>query len=77
MEHFVGLDVSVRETSVCVVDGAGKLVYAPVPAGSEVMVGATDLGHGHRSGTRPQGWGRAAGTHAMPAACEALLPSVP
>jgi len=24
MAHFVGLDVSVRETSVCVVDDAGK-----------------------------------------------------
>jgi transposase len=26
MTHFVGLDVSVRETAVCVVDDAGKLV---------------------------------------------------
>ena len=26
MEHFVGLDVSVRETSLCVVDHAGKIV---------------------------------------------------
>ncbi len=26
MAHFVGLDVSVRETSVCVVDAAGKVV---------------------------------------------------
>src|SRR6202049_4791017 len=26
MEHFVGLDVSVKETSVCVVDDAGKVV---------------------------------------------------
>jgi hypothetical protein len=25
MTHFVGLDVSVKETSVCVVDGAGKV----------------------------------------------------
>jgi hypothetical protein len=24
MAHFVGLDVSVKETSVCVVDDAGK-----------------------------------------------------
>jgi len=26
MAHFVGLDVSVRETSVCVVDDAGKVI---------------------------------------------------
>jgi len=32
MVHFVGLDVSVKATSVCVVDDAGKviLVLAPV-----------------------------------------------
>jgi hypothetical protein len=26
MEHFAGLDVSVKEPSVCVVDDAGKIV---------------------------------------------------
>jgi predicted NBD/HSP70 family sugar kinase len=26
MAHFVGLDVSVKEASVCVVDDAGKVV---------------------------------------------------
>jgi transposase len=26
MAHFVGLDVSVRETSVCVVDDVGKVI---------------------------------------------------
>ena len=26
MEHFTGLDVSVKETSVCIVDGTGKIV---------------------------------------------------
>ena len=26
MEHFAGLDVSVKETSVCVVDGTGRMV---------------------------------------------------
>ena len=26
MEHFAGLDVSVKETSVCVVDDTGKIV---------------------------------------------------
>ena len=27
MVHFVGLDVSVKETSVCVVDDAGKVIW--------------------------------------------------
>ena len=26
MEHFAGLDVSVKQTSVCIVDGTGRLV---------------------------------------------------
>jgi transposase len=26
MSHFVGLDVSVKETAVCVVDGAGEVM---------------------------------------------------
>ena len=26
MQHYVGLDVSVKETSVCIVDKAGKVV---------------------------------------------------
>src|SRR5712675_1941968 len=26
MDHFAGLDVSVKETSICVVDDAGKIV---------------------------------------------------
>ena len=26
MEHFAGLDVSVKETSVCVVDDTGKII---------------------------------------------------
>ena len=28
MVHFVGLDVSVKETSVCVVDDAGKVILS-------------------------------------------------
>ena len=27
MKHYVGLDVSQKETSVCVVDDAGKIVF--------------------------------------------------
>ncbi len=26
MEHYVGLDVSLKETSICVVDGSGEIV---------------------------------------------------
>ena len=26
MEHFVGIDVSLEQSSVCVVDGAGRIV---------------------------------------------------
>jgi uncharacterized Fe-S cluster-containing protein len=26
MDHFAGLDVSVKDTSVCIVDGTGKIV---------------------------------------------------
>ena len=28
MDHFAGLDVSVKETSICIVDDAGKIVRA-------------------------------------------------
>jgi transposase len=26
MDHFAGLDVSVKDTSVCIVDGTGKII---------------------------------------------------
>jgi hypothetical protein len=29
MDHFAGLDVSVKETSVCILDDAGKRVQNP------------------------------------------------
>jgi hypothetical protein len=29
MEHFAGLDVSVKDTSVCIVDDTGKIVTPP------------------------------------------------
>ena len=32
MQHYVGLDVSVKETSVCIVDKAGKVIRE-VPEG--------------------------------------------
>jgi transposase len=27
MEHYAGLDVSVKETSVCIIDAAGKVIH--------------------------------------------------
>ena len=36
MKHYVGLDVSQKETSICIVDDAGKIVFqgkaSPIPA---------------------------------------------
>jgi transposase len=34
MDHFAGLDVSVKETSICIVDDTGKIVRE-VKAASE------------------------------------------
>ena len=33
MKHFAGLDVSVKETSICIVDDAGKIVREARVAG--------------------------------------------
>jgi hypothetical protein len=39
MDHFAGLDVSVKETSVCIVDDAGKIVReARVPSEPEALL---------------------------------------
>ena len=38
MDHFAGLDVSVKETSVCIVDDTGKIVR-------EVMDTSANLRH--------------------------------
>jgi hypothetical protein len=27
MEHYAGLDVSMKETSVCIIDAAGKVIH--------------------------------------------------
>ena len=46
MVHFVGLDVSVKETSVCVVDDAGKVVLEQkVPTEPDAIIALlTSLG---------------------------------
>ena len=39
MKHFVGLDVSVKETSICVVDGDGDVVLqTSVPSEPRAIV---------------------------------------
>ena len=68
MDHFAGLDVSVKETSVCIVDDTGRIVRE-VKVASEPEALLTALkslpgcfgpvaGHPHRepySATRPGG----------------------
>ena len=40
MEHHAGLDVSLEETSVCIVDGAGKIIWeTQVAFEPEALVG--------------------------------------
>jgi predicted NBD/HSP70 family sugar kinase len=48
MAHFVGLDVSVKQTSVCVVDDAGKVVLEQkVPTEpADIIALLTSLGVG-------------------------------
>ena len=43
MDHFAGLDVSVKETSICIVDDAGKIVReVKVASEPEAFVGGTE-----------------------------------
>jgi len=40
MEHYAGLDVSLKETSLCIVDGAGKITAeTKVASEPEALVG--------------------------------------
>jgi predicted NBD/HSP70 family sugar kinase len=38
MEHFAGLDVSVKETSVCIVDDTGKIVREADIRGAQQLI---------------------------------------
>ena len=43
MDHFAGLDVSVKETSICIVDDAGKIVReVKVASEPEALLGAEE-----------------------------------
>ncbi len=39
MDHFAGLDVSVKETSVCIVDDTGKIVREVKVASASLSLG--------------------------------------
>ena len=52
MEHSGGLDVSVKETSVCIVDETGKIVRE-VKVASEPEQSATGREAGHRMAEQP------------------------
>ena len=59
MAHFVGLDVSVKETSVCVVDDAGKVILeqkVPTEPAEQVL-----LTHGSK-----WSWLKACGAYGWP-----------
>ncbi len=60
MTHFVGLDVSVKETSVCVVDDAGKVILeqkVPTePADIIALLASLGATFG-RIGIGDDGWG--------------------
>jgi transposase len=39
MEHYAGLDVSIKETSVCIIDGTGRVVReVKVPTEPEAIL---------------------------------------
>ena len=43
MDHFAGLDVSVKDTNVCIVDDVGKIVReVKVASEPEVVVGGAE-----------------------------------
>jgi hypothetical protein len=50
MAHFVGLEVSVQETSVCVVDDAGKVLCVRKVSSAPVAVAVEWFDRGWASG---------------------------
>jgi hypothetical protein len=61
MDHFAGLDVSVKETSICIVDDTGRIVrevkVASEPAAPRCCFGATPLvGELPRSNGQTTAW---------------------
>ena len=42
MDHFAGLDVSIKETSVCIVDDTGKIVREVKVASEPSVIGGAE-----------------------------------
>ncbi len=42
MELYVGMDVSLKETSICVVDGSGPIVKIRAPQGPRIIPNLVD-----------------------------------
>ncbi|PJI88575.1 hypothetical protein [Sphingomonas koreensis] len=68
MAHFVGLDVSVKETAVCVVDGAGEVTLERKVASEPDDIVALLVSSGvdyRRVGIEagPLSWGASPGDH--------------
>ena len=48
MEHFAGLDVSIKETSACVIDGASRMVRevkVPTEPDAGLLMICVDMRH--------------------------------
>ncbi len=58
MDHFAGLDVSVKETSVCIVDDLGKIVREVKVASEPEALFLAGFGSGFplSEETNDQGW---------------------
>ena len=56
MVHFVGLDVSVKTTSVCVVDDAGKVILEQKVPTDPADIIAIDLARRELRPDRDRGW---------------------
>ena len=56
MEHYAGIDVSLEQSSVCVVDGTGRIVReAKVASEPEALVRLLPAGSAWRDPDRPRG----------------------
>ena len=76
MAHFVGLDVSVKETSVCVVDDAGKVMLErKVPTEPDdiiallTSIGVSTAGSGSRPVRCRSGWSMRLAAAGLPVVC--------
>ena len=55
MDQYVGLDVSQEQTSVCVVDGGGKVIWEGKCASTPEAIAATIRAQGARGGADRSG----------------------